>query len=188
MSDDVKAKYACVHHGGGVPCGPDGECRGARTTWIAPEGAKVKRYSPATPKGSISSGLPASIGIGLLDVYETARRRLNGLEPWPIETFTAPRLSKLGKAMTDARVTLAYRELIAAIVKSGGVPSYPIAAQPRRAKAQHRTRGRAQHPQRKTKDHGAAARKAWATRHARNDNGSASALKAWVTRRRQAAA
>ena len=195
MSPEVAAKYLCVHRGGIVACGePAEECRPpvdvqrghSRLEWIAPAGAKIKPYSPATPSGEIRPSLPPSVGVGLLDVFALARRRLDSLEPWPQIVDKAPRLSTISRGLANARFTRAYREFCQAVTKAGGQLAYPIAADPTKARAHRATQRKSAH--RGTQTGSERARKARATRRARHDNGSAAALKAWATRRHKEAA
>lgn len=82
---------------------------------IAPEGAKVKPYSPGKPTGSLSTGLPAEVGADFAEAYRVARLRLDGLEPWPADPFKAPRLSQIAKRLGDAKLAKLYREFVAAV-------------------------------------------------------------------------
>lgn len=135
MSPAVAAKYACVHRGGVVPCAfePEGDerCEPPKLNWrwiawIAPEGARVKRYSPATPK-PLAPSLPAAIGADFAAACTVARRRLDGLEPWPaVKSDKAPKLSELGRRLADAKWTKTYREFCAAVVAAGGALALPL--------------------------------------------------------------
>lgn len=115
-SPAVEAKWACAeHHKGTGPCwlGKWGQC----VSPVAPEGAKVKPYSPATPKGKVKvADLPTCVGEGYQAVFETARRRLAGLELWPVPVpVPPPTLSKLGRALTDPDFTKLYKDFQAAV-------------------------------------------------------------------------
>jgi hypothetical protein len=202
MSPEVEAAYKCVHRGGIVPCEIETaeECEKVRRgEWI---GAGGKRYSPATPKGTLKpAGLPADVGAGFAEGHERAIRRLNGLEPWPAITDPpAPRLSQIARRIADATFTKTHREFCQSIIATGGqlrrcgllpqrweiVNAWPALDEP---EALRTPRRRAAHAGHDTREDARRTRalKAWETRR-RAGGASDSARKAWDTRRQRTAA
>lgn len=87
-------------------------------------GSGKKAYSPTAKGPVVRAPLPSSIRDEFVAAVQLARRRLDGLEPWPPEP-PAPR--PVTRTPTDASVTKSYRELVTVAGK------LPCAAEDRHA-------------------------------------------------------